>query len=333
VFANQTVEDIKKDFNDDDLKVKEQKPRGKWGFGLVVDMDQFDDSSVPVAVGAMQSLSGGGKYAGVVKIKRLEIKNRSSKAVNSVQLRWKITTLDDPANVLLEGTTPFFNFWAGANSSQVVEIPTVYPSLLFKPLAKDGGLNGQFKLTIGVQEAYFADGSFWRRQVPVVLLNFLYYDQTVANQFPSLASINPILPPLWGGNRVIIRPCEAKPRSSASAFSSMPFQETTCQDDMSAWVNQDTGQQRVSYLMPQTDFCANLFRHNFDYQTLGIILSNSKKAPVRWEMRRLTKELDSAKPVLRKNSFLRGVLIRRERRKTAILLDGRVWEAVAVLAA
>lgn len=188
-FANRNPEDIKKDFNDDDLKVKDQKkPRGQWDFGLGVDADQFDDASAPVAVGAVQSLSGGGKYAGVVKVKRLEIKNRSSKAVNSVQLRWEIVSLDNPAKVLLEGTTPFVNFWAEANSSKVIEIPTIYPVLLFKPLAKGGELNGRFKLTIGVQEARFADGSFWRRQEPVVWLNFLYHDQTVANRFPRLAS-------------------------------------------------------------------------------------------------------------------------------------------------
>jgi hypothetical protein len=165
-FAKTTIEDIKKDFNDDDLKVKDQKPRGKWGYGLGVNKAQFDDPSVPVVVGAVQSLSAGGKYAGVVKIKRLGIKNRSPRAVNSVQLRWEITSLDDPAKVLLEGTTPFVNFWAEANSSKVIEIPTIYPVYLFKPLAKNDELNGRFQLTIGVQEARFADGSFWRWEEP-----------------------------------------------------------------------------------------------------------------------------------------------------------------------
>lgn len=164
-ISNSNLEDVKKDFGDDDLKVKDQKKlRGKWDFGLGPDMDQFNDASVLVAVGGIQSLSGGGKYAGVIKVKRVKIKNRSAKAVNSVQLRWKITSLDDPAKVLLEGTTPFANFWVEADSSQVIEIPTIYPVLLFKPLAKDGELNGRFNLTIGVQEARFADGSFWGRQ-------------------------------------------------------------------------------------------------------------------------------------------------------------------------
>lgn len=246
-FANMTAEDAKKDFNDDDLKVKEQKkPRGKWGYSFETDMDQFYDASVPVVVGAVQSLSAGGKYAGLIKVKRLEIKNRSPKAVNSVQLRWKITSLDDPSKVLLEDTLPFVNFWAEANSPKVIEIPAVYPVYLFKPLAKDGELNGRFQLTIGVQEARFADGSFWRRQEPVAWLNFLYYDRAAANRLPRLASISPIFPSLWtdpGSSRAVFKPCEAKPRSSASAFSYMPFQGATCHDDMTIWVDTDTGAQ------------------------------------------------------------------------------------------
>lgn len=49
--------------------------------------------------------------------------------------RWRIIKLDDPSKVLLEGTTPFVNFWAEANSAKVVEIPTIYPVYLFNPLA------------------------------------------------------------------------------------------------------------------------------------------------------------------------------------------------------
>ena len=170
-----------KEFNDDDLKVKDQKkPRGVWDVSIGIAKEQYYDGSVPVAVSTVQTLSGKGKYAGVVKIKRLEIKNRSGKAVNSVQFRWKIFHFNDPSKVLLEGTTAFVNFWAEANSAKVVELPTVYPVNLFRPLAKDGELTGEFKLTIGVQEARFDDGSFWRWQAPVVWLNFLYYDQPVA---------------------------------------------------------------------------------------------------------------------------------------------------------
>ena len=162
-FANRTIEDVKKDFNDDDLKVKGEKPRGKWSFATLIDTGQLKDSSVPVAVLGVQSLSGGGKYLGITKIKRTEITNRSPKIVNSVQLRWVVASLDDPTKVLSEGATQFVNTWIEANNTRVIEIPTLHPALLLKPLAKDGLLAGRFQITISMQEARFADGSFWTR--------------------------------------------------------------------------------------------------------------------------------------------------------------------------
>ncbi len=150
--------DIKEDFNDDDLKV--ERVRGKWGAALMSDMSQVNDSSLPVVVGGIQSLSWPGKYPGVVKIKRVEIRNRSPRVVNAVQLRWAVANLDEPQKVLSEDTTPFVQTWVEANSSLVIEIPTLYMSRVLKPLAKRGELYGQFQITIGLQEARFADGSF-----------------------------------------------------------------------------------------------------------------------------------------------------------------------------
>jgi hypothetical protein len=143
-----TGEDIKKEFNDDDLKVKEEKPRGKWGFSLEHDASQYNDSSVPVVVSGIQSLSGGGKHLGVTKIKRVGVINRSLRIVNSVQFRWTIASLDEPGKVLSEGITPFANIWVEANSSKVIEIPTVYPALLLKSLAKNSELYGRFQITL-----------------------------------------------------------------------------------------------------------------------------------------------------------------------------------------
>ncbi|HYH86227.1 MAG TPA: hypothetical protein VEX60_12295 [Pyrinomonadaceae bacterium] len=188
-------EDIKKEFNDDDLK--EEKVGGKWTTGLVFDMSQYNDSSLPVVVSGIQSLSGGGKYLGITKIKRVKVTNRSPRIINSVQLRWVVVNLDDPEKVLSEGTTQFVNIWVEANSSQIIEIPTLYIRRMIKPLAKNGELYGQFLTTIGIQEARFADGSFWRRQETTALLKFLYLDQTLDGRFPSLASlVSGIIPPL-----------------------------------------------------------------------------------------------------------------------------------------
>ena len=43
-FAKTKPEDIEKDFNDYDLKVKDQNPRGKWAYGIGVDKEQFADA-------------------------------------------------------------------------------------------------------------------------------------------------------------------------------------------------------------------------------------------------------------------------------------------------
>jgi hypothetical protein len=190
-----TGEDIQREFNDDDLKVKGEKPRGKWSFATLLDTSQFEALSVPVAVGGIQSLSGGGKHLGITKIKRVEIKNRASKIVNSVQLRWTVTSLEDPTKVLSEGTTQFIDTWVEANDARVIEIPTLYPAMLLKPLAKDNELYGRFQITIGVQEARFANGSFWRRESPVAYMHLLYTDQVPVDVLPTLASVTHDLPP------------------------------------------------------------------------------------------------------------------------------------------
>ncbi|MBV9924441.1 MAG: hypothetical protein JOZ96_05315 [Acidobacteria bacterium] len=248
-----TGEDIQREFNDDDLKVKGEKPRGKWTFATLLDMSQFEDPLIPVAIGGIQSLSGGGKHLGVTKIKRVTIKNRASKIVNSVQLRWEVISVEDPTKVLSEGTTQVVNTWVEANDTRTIEIPTIYPALLLKPLAKDNELYGRFQITIGVQEARFADGSFWRREPPVAYLHLLYTDQFQAYGFPTLASFTNDIPPpaITSNNRSKTPPCAAEPRGLTSAFSFAPVQVTTvsCFDNSGPSEDQD-GRKNCGYLAP-----------------------------------------------------------------------------------
>ena len=220
-LPNPNGEDIEKEFNDDDLKMRGEKPRGKWGFATVFDRSQLESTSIPVAVSGIQSLSGAGRHHGVTKIKRIELRNRSPKIVNSVQLRWTLAPLDDPEQVLSEGTTQFANTWVEANSSKVVEIHTLYPALLLNSLAKDGLLDGRFKLTVGVQEARFADGSFWRRPETIAYLKFLDPYRALEGRFPSLASLVPgMIPPRAGTSdeQIHTSPCALESRPTASAF-------------------------------------------------------------------------------------------------------------------
>jgi hypothetical protein len=166
-------EELKKDFNDDDLKAKDDKPGGKWGYALQSD-PKLGDPSVPAYVRSIQLLSGGGKYQFINKIKRVQVTNRTSLTIVSVQVRVEVVNLDEPEKILLEDTFPFANTSIEPNSSQVVEIQTLYPPHLLKALARDGELNGKFGIRMGVEAVRFADGTFWRRPAPVALLTSPY---------------------------------------------------------------------------------------------------------------------------------------------------------------
>ena len=154
-------EDIKKEFNDDDLKVKDDTPGGKWGYATLLDSKK-DDPSVPAYVSGIELLSGGGKYQGINKIKRVKVTNRTSQPIVSVQVRVEVVNLDEPDKILLEDAFPFANANIDPNGSQVIEIQTLHPPRMLKALAKNGELNGKFGIRIGVQEVRFADGTFWR---------------------------------------------------------------------------------------------------------------------------------------------------------------------------
>lgn len=155
-------EELKKDFDDDDLRAKDDKPGGTWRYATLLDSKK-DDPSVPVYVSGIQLLSGGGKYQFINKIKRVEVTNRSSQAIVSVQVRVEMVKLDEPEKILLEDALPFANASIAPNASQVVEIQTLYPPRMLKALAKDGELYGDFGIRMGVQEVRFTDGTFWRR--------------------------------------------------------------------------------------------------------------------------------------------------------------------------
>ncbi len=79
-------EDLAKEFNDDDMKVKGDQPGGNWKYSTLLDSNRFDPS-VPAYVSGIQLLSGGLKYSGITKIKRVEVTNRSSRTIISVQYK------------------------------------------------------------------------------------------------------------------------------------------------------------------------------------------------------------------------------------------------------
>jgi hypothetical protein len=174
----QSDEEMKKDFNDDDLKEKNDKPAGKWGYSIDLDDKQINDASAPAYVSSIQLLSGGGKYQGIHKIKRVQVKNRSSRSIVLVQVRVEVIRFKEPEKVLLEDEFPFANAVIAPNSSEAVEVKTLYPPRLLKALARDGELSGHFVIMMSVQAVRFADGSFWRRPEQTALLRLPYLEQS-----------------------------------------------------------------------------------------------------------------------------------------------------------
>jgi hypothetical protein len=239
----QSDEEMKKDFNDDDLKEKDDKPVCHCGYSTLLDSKK-NDPSAPAYVSGIQILSGGGKYQGIHKIKRVEVRNRSSQTIVLVQVRVEVIRLNEPEKVLLEEEFPFANASIAPNSSQVVDIKTLYPPRLLKALANGGELNGEFGIRMGVQAIRFADGSFWKRPEPTVLLRSPYLDHFPGLSFPDLASLSALVaPPLRSSDtkRADMPRCTGEPRLAASAFSSLLFEYDTCTNNSSPHIDLATG--------------------------------------------------------------------------------------------
>lgn len=152
----------KEHFTDEDLKV--EPVAGKWMLMTSVDLKQGYDPSVPVIVTYIYTVYGRDKYLRRIKIPEAKIENRSQKVLQSVQLRWMIANHDEPDTILLEGVMPPMEVRIEPFSPPLlVNIEPIYFNKIVKPLLKDGGLSFRVLLTVGIQEARFADGTAWQR--------------------------------------------------------------------------------------------------------------------------------------------------------------------------
>ena len=159
--TNQNSKEKKIRFTEDDLKV--EKVPGSWRLSTMPDLKQVNDPLTPVAVLTVTTFYGQDRYAGRVKVLEAKIQNRSQRLVQSIQLRWTIVSNEEPETILLEGAVPPLNRQIKANMTPIVDIPPIYFNKLVKPLLKNGELSGHFRLIVGVQEVYFADGTRWQK--------------------------------------------------------------------------------------------------------------------------------------------------------------------------
>ena len=248
-------EELKKQFNDDDLKEKDDKFACKCTYGTLLD-SKMGDPSVPAYVRGIELLSGGGKYQGIHKIKRVQVANRTPQTIVSVQVRVEVVYFNEQDKILLEDVFPFASASIASNASEVIEIKTLYPPRLLKALARGGELKGDFGIRIGVQAVRFADGSFWSRPEPAALLTSPYLNQSPVLRFPELASLSAfIIPPLRSSDTkwADMGRCSGEPRLVASAFSSVPFEYDTCTDNSGPRIDPVTGKKSCGN--PGTSTC------------------------------------------------------------------------------
>lgn len=148
-------------FTEQDLTV--ERARGTGIIGTAPDLKQANDPSIPVIVKLINTYYGGPAYVGRIKILEAKIENRHQLFTQSIQLRWTLAKKAELDNILLEGVTPFFEARIAPYDALLLDIPPIYYNKIVKPLLKDGQMNDDIHLSVGVEEVRFEDGTRWQR--------------------------------------------------------------------------------------------------------------------------------------------------------------------------
>ena len=140
-------------------------PRGKWGLGDQFEKAQVDNPATPVVIRGLGSASSVKHRA--AKFSCVELENRTTRVVKSVQLRWtlKARGADSAAGavgttVMAKGTLPVIEVEIQPGTRRKAEIRGAHYADFLKPLANvHGEVNGQYLLYIGVGRVEYADGT------------------------------------------------------------------------------------------------------------------------------------------------------------------------------
>jgi len=110
------------------------------------------------------------------KITKVDLRNRSDKAVIAVKLGWRLFYYDSPKNTLMSGESPFLGVSLNVKERRVVEFPLVSFAKVSKSLLKNGRVDGDFKIEVVVTNVLFGDNeeqtsqSSWRKSLLVSFL-------------------------------------------------------------------------------------------------------------------------------------------------------------------
>lgn len=138
----------------------ENGPPGRWSGSIIPDQTR-DSSNSPVVVIGNSTLMGDAKLRNL-QLTQVTLKNYSSKALLAIQLKWFITTKEDPTKTLPPpGYTGYFEANVPAGETQTVDCPILKFSQATKYLIKNGTLDGDFFVQIKAYQAEFNDGTSW----------------------------------------------------------------------------------------------------------------------------------------------------------------------------
>ncbi len=136
-------------------KPSAQSPSGNWSISAIPYIGPGYKSRPVVVTSVMSNSSNGFKVTHVV------LKNISSKPAAAVRLSWSI--YNDKANsILLRGQTALITLSKEIPENTWRQVKhDIFSAETAKPLANEGGLDGHYRIEVGVSEILFAGGSTW----------------------------------------------------------------------------------------------------------------------------------------------------------------------------
>jgi hypothetical protein len=146
-------------------------PQGTWTATISPDLQQDNDSLVPVVVAGAGAIQGPADRRGM-RLGCGTLRNRSQKMVIAVLLRWILVRNQDrpvivekgytSETVLVQGHTQPIELTISKESFRRTDFSIINFASVTQGLTKDGLLSGDYFLYVGVHQVLFEDGSLWK---------------------------------------------------------------------------------------------------------------------------------------------------------------------------
>jgi hypothetical protein len=146
-------------------------PQGMWSATLMLDLLQAEDPRVPVVVVGVGAIQGPANRRGM-RLGCGVLRNRSLQPVRSIQLRWILANAQDraviaqrghsPQTIIQQGHTQYIELSISPESLGRTDFSVISFAEVTHALQKEGILNGDYHLYVGVNEVLFVDGTSWR---------------------------------------------------------------------------------------------------------------------------------------------------------------------------